>query len=147
MRGLVFECPPSACVIQTRPDIDQFATSVDHLMSYLYQPILSQKEKHLICETEVRCGGALLIDEQLQRPTSFPAETMSSRVRRHLCPPGETTARECREKANRGLPPLSAQTGGTLPRPDVRVNLNTFCGRLPTVAKITHVISNLIYRV
>jgi hypothetical protein len=38
-------------------------------MSYLYQPSLSQKEEHLICETqvrtEVRFGAALLVDEQL----------------------------------------------------------------------------------
>jgi hypothetical protein len=38
-------------------------------MSYRYQPGLSQKEKHSICETEVRTevrfGAALLIDEQL----------------------------------------------------------------------------------
>jgi len=38
-------------------------------MSYRYQPGLSQKEKHLICETEIRTtvrfGAALLVDEQL----------------------------------------------------------------------------------
>jgi hypothetical protein len=38
-------------------------------MSYRYQPSLRQKEKHLICETEVRTevrfGAALVIDEQL----------------------------------------------------------------------------------
>ncbi len=75
-------------------------------MSYRYQPGLCEKEKHSICETEVhteiRFGAVLLVDEQLQRPTRFPAETTSLRVRRHLCPPDETTARECREEANRG---------------------------------------------
>jgi hypothetical protein len=69
MRGLVFERPPSSVRNPDPADIDQFATSVDDLMSYLYQPSLSQKEKHLICETEVRTevrfGSALLIDEQL----------------------------------------------------------------------------------
>jgi hypothetical protein len=34
-------------------------------MSYRYQPSLSQEEKHPICETEVRFGAALLVDEQL----------------------------------------------------------------------------------
>jgi hypothetical protein len=38
-------------------------------MSYSYQPSLRQKEKHPICETEVRTevrfGGALLVDKQL----------------------------------------------------------------------------------
>jgi hypothetical protein len=56
-----------ASVILTRPI--QLGTSVDDLMSYRYQPSLSQQEKHSICETEVRTevrfGDALLVDEQL----------------------------------------------------------------------------------
>jgi hypothetical protein len=51
----------------TRPY--QLGTSVDDLMSYRYQPSLSQKEKHPICETEVRTevsfGAALLVDEHV----------------------------------------------------------------------------------
>jgi hypothetical protein len=68
-RGHVFECPPSSVRNPDPADIDQLSTSVDDLMSYRYQPSLSQKEKHSICETEVRTqvcfGAALLVDQQL----------------------------------------------------------------------------------
>jgi hypothetical protein len=68
-RGHVFECPPSSVRNADPADIDQLGTSADDLMSYRYQPSLSQKEKHPICETEVRTevsfGAALLFDEHL----------------------------------------------------------------------------------
>jgi hypothetical protein len=67
--GHVFECPSTSVGNSDPADIDQLGTSVDDLMSYRYQPSLSQKENHPICETEacieVRFGAALLIDEQL----------------------------------------------------------------------------------
>jgi hypothetical protein len=67
--GHIFECPATSVGNSDPADIDQLGTSVDDLMSYRYQPSLSQKENHPICETgaliEVRFGAALLIDEQL----------------------------------------------------------------------------------
>jgi hypothetical protein len=68
-RGHVFECAPSSVRNADPADIDQLAASVDDLMSYRYQPSLSQKEKHPICETEVRTeirfGALLPVDDQL----------------------------------------------------------------------------------
>jgi hypothetical protein len=52
-RGRVFECPPSGVRNADPADIDQLGTSIDDLILYRYQPSLSQKEKHPICETEV----------------------------------------------------------------------------------------------
>jgi hypothetical protein len=68
-RGHVFECPSSRVRNADPADIDQPGTSIDDLMLYRYQPSLSQKEKHPICDTEVRTkvrfGAVLPIDEQL----------------------------------------------------------------------------------
>jgi hypothetical protein len=68
-RGHVFERPLSSVRNPDPADIDQLGASVDDLMSYRYQPGLSQKKKHPICETEarteVRFGAALVVDEQL----------------------------------------------------------------------------------
>jgi hypothetical protein len=88
-RGHALESLPSGVGNPDTADIDQLGASVDDLMSYRYQPGLSQKQKHPICETEVkhpRFGAALPVDQQLQRATCFPAETTSLRGRRHLCP-------------------------------------------------------------
>jgi hypothetical protein len=67
--GHVFECAPSSVRNADAADIDQLGTGVDDLMSYRYQPSLSQKEKHPICETEVHTevsfSAALLVDEHL----------------------------------------------------------------------------------
>jgi hypothetical protein len=64
-RGHVFECAPSSVRHADPADIDQLGSGVDDLMSYRYQPSLSEKEKHPICETEVCFGAALLVDEHL----------------------------------------------------------------------------------
>jgi hypothetical protein len=67
-RGHVFECPPSSVSNPHSANADQLGTSVDDLMSNRYQPSLSQKENHPICETEVehpRFRAAPLVDEQL----------------------------------------------------------------------------------
>jgi hypothetical protein len=67
-RGHAFESLPSGVRNPDPADIDQLGTCIDGLMSDRYQPSLSQKEKHPICETEVkhpRFGAALPVDEQL----------------------------------------------------------------------------------
>jgi hypothetical protein len=67
-RAHAFEGLPSGVRDPDPADIDRLGTSVDDLVSYRYEPSLSQKEKHPIRETEVkhpRFGAALPVDEQL----------------------------------------------------------------------------------
>jgi hypothetical protein len=49
-------------------DTDQLGASLDHLMSYRYEPGANQTDQHPICEAvgeHQRFGGATLVDEQL----------------------------------------------------------------------------------
>jgi len=71
-------------------DLDRLDASLDHLMSYRYEPGANQAAQHPLCDAvskHQRFGSATLVDEQFQRPARFPAETTFSKGCRHSWSP------------------------------------------------------------
>jgi len=62
-----FECLPTAFSDHDLADLDRLGASLDHLMSYCYEPGKNQTAQHPVCEAVSkyqRFGGAMLVDEQ-----------------------------------------------------------------------------------
>jgi len=67
-RCSTFERSPAAVGDPDLADLDRLDASLDHLMSYRYQPGANQTAEHPVCEAvskRQRFGGAMLGDEQL----------------------------------------------------------------------------------